>query len=381
MDALASPMRACPTPRRKRRTTAVASSRRETETSHAANSRRPIGPRPRLAQRCPGLAGEAGAGDRAVRPGLDAGHRHPGGRRSVAEALQATLRGREQGRRQRQYRHRRRRQGGRRTATPSAFPSAARWRSTRSCSASCPTTPPRTSPIVTLLATQPNVCAVNSFARHQHGAGARRLSQGQSGQAQLRLDRQRLAVASRRRGDPAGERLAGGAHPLRGVAAGDDGAHPRRRPLRLPAGAGGGVAADQPRHQGAGDHDRRSDPNSCPAFETLKEFGVDVECDAWNGVIAPAGTPAGDRRPARQGDRRHRPHAGRPGKADRPGDGADPVDAERVPRPHRGRHRPLDAHHQGGEHQGELRLPSPGGLADGRDPGTRASVASAVSRR
>jgi tripartite-type tricarboxylate transporter receptor subunit TctC len=29
-----------------------------------------------------------------------------------------------------------------------------------------------------------------------------------------------------------------------------------------------------------------------PGVPTLKEFGVDVECDAWNGVIAPAGTPA-----------------------------------------------------------------------------------------
>jgi tripartite-type tricarboxylate transporter receptor subunit TctC len=28
-----------------------------------------------------------------------------------------------------------------------------------------------------------------------------------------------------------------------------------------------------------------------PGVPTLKEFGVDVECDAWNGVIAPAGTP------------------------------------------------------------------------------------------
>ena len=46
-----------------------------------------------------------------------------------------------------------------------------------------------------------------------------------------------------------------------------------------------------------------------PDVPTLKESGIDVEADAWNGLIAPAGTPTTDHRADQQGRRRDHPPA------------------------------------------------------------------------
>ena len=71
-------------------------------------------------------------------------------------------------------------------------------------------------------------------------------------QIQLRLDRQRLAVASRHGGDRAQVRHQDGARPLPSSPAGDDRDHPRRRADGLPAGdlghaAGQGRQGENPR--------------------------------------------------------------------------------------------------------------------------------------
>ena len=61
---------------------------------------------------------------------------------------------------------------------------------------------------ITLLVTQPSALAVNTGPRRQQRGRARRAAQARARQVQFRLDRQRLAVASRHGGDRAQERHA-----------------------------------------------------------------------------------------------------------------------------------------------------------------------------
>ena len=80
-----------------------------------------------------------------------------------------------------------------------------------------------------------------------------------------------------------------------------------------------------------------------PDFPTLKESGIDVEADAWNGLIAPAEDAGRDHREdPRRGGRRAR-QAGGPREARDPVDGADPDDAGAIPRQDRRRPAALDA--------------------------------------
>ena len=91
-----------------------------------------------------------------------------------------------------------------------------------------------------------------------------------------------------------------------------------------------------------------------PDVPTLKEAGIDVEADAWMGLIAPAKTPeAIVARIAREvGARDHR--ARHPRQARGAADGADPDHAGRIPRPHRRRHRAMVAGDHGGEDTDQL---------------------------
>ena len=90
-----------------------------------------------------------------------------------------------------------------------------------------------------------------------------------------------------------------------------------------------------------------------PGIPTLKEAGIDVEADAWMGLIAPAGLPR--RRSSASDAGRRSDHLARdPRKAHDAIDGADPRHAGRIPRPHRRRHRALDAGDRGGEDQDQL---------------------------
>ena len=88
-----------------------------------------------------------------------------------------------------------------------------------------------------------------------------------------------------------------------------------------------------------------------PDIPTLKESGIDVEADAWNGLIAPAGTPE----PVVARIRREVIEAiESKGVRDKLAavDGADRQHAGRVPGQDRGRDRPLGARDQGSRDQG-----------------------------
>ena len=91
-----------------------------------------------------------------------------------------------------------------------------------------------------------------------------------------------------------------------------------------------------------------------PDIPTLKEAGIDVEADAWMGLIAPAKTP--DAIIARIHDEvvEAIKTPGDPREARAPVDGADRQFAGRVPCQHQRRDRPLGADHQGGRHQDQL---------------------------
>ena len=89
-----------------------------------------------------------------------------------------------------------------------------------------------------------------------------------------------------------------------------------------------------------------------PDIPTLKEAGIDVEADAWKGMIAPARTPGGHRcENSPRGGRSNRDGGG-PREACGAVDGADRQYAGRVPGAHRWRDRPLGAGDQGRGHQG-----------------------------
>ena len=105
-----------------------------------------------------------------------------------------------------------------------------------------------------------------------------------------------------------------------------------------------------------------------PDVPTLKETGIDVEADAWNGLIAPGGTPKAIidkinqdvveiiRQPAVRA------------QACGAIDGAGRLDAGGIPRPHRRRDRALGAGDQGGECESELIYCHSRGAAKGREP-------------
>ena len=82
---------------------------------------------------------------------------------------------------------------------------------------------------ITMLATQPSALAVNARLGVDTVAELIELLKTQPRQIQFRLDRQRLAVASRHGGDRAQERHRDRPHPLCELAPGDDRAGARRR--------------------------------------------------------------------------------------------------------------------------------------------------------
>ena len=88
-----------------------------------------------------------------------------------------------------------------------------------------------------------------------------------------------------------------------------------------------------------------------PDIPTLKEAGIDVEADAWMGLIAPAGLSSDtiERIGALVGEAID--IARDPRKAHDAIDGADPRHAGGIPRPDRRRHRALDAGDRGGQDQ------------------------------
>ena len=144
---------------------------------------------------------------------------------------------------------------------------------------------------VTQLVTQPSALAVNAEPRRQQRGRARRAAQARARQIQFRLDRQRLALAPRHGGDRAQERHQDGAHSLSGLARGDDRDHPRRRADGVPAGdLGHAAGADRQGEDPRGIDSPGARP-FLPDIPTLKESGIDVEADAWMGLIAPGRTP------------------------------------------------------------------------------------------
>ena len=82
-----------------------------------------------------------------------------------------------------------------------------------------------------------------------------------------------------------------GARALPRLARGDDRDHPRRRANGLPACDRGDSPCRVRRGENSRGLDREALALSCRTIPTLKEAGIDVEADAWNGLIAPAGTP------------------------------------------------------------------------------------------
>ena len=86
-----------------------------------------------------------------------------------------------------------------------------------------------------------------------------------------------------------------------------------------------------------------------PGIPTLKEAGIDVEADAWMGLIAPAGLSNDTIERIRALGHRSDRIARDPRKADGAIDGADPRYAGRIPRPYRRRYRALDAGDRGGQ--------------------------------
>ena len=103
----------------------------------------------------------------------------------------------------------------------------------------------------------------------------------------LRLDRCRLALAPRHGGDRAQKRRAARARALSIVSASDDGAHSQRCANGLFAGDFRRAAIWLGRYQGFRGHDSRA-VGFASRIPTLKEAGIDVEADAWGGLIAPA---------------------------------------------------------------------------------------------
>jgi tripartite-type tricarboxylate transporter receptor subunit TctC len=91
-----------------------------------------------------------------------------------------------------------------------------------------------------------------------------------------------------------------------------------------------------------------------PDIPTLKEAGIDVEADAWMGLVAPAGTLAAVIDRIHDEGGRGAPHAGRARKARGATDGAGHDHARRLARPHERRDRSLGPGDQGRRHQGQL---------------------------
>ncbi len=150
--------------------------------------------------------------------------------------------------------------------------------------------------LITMLATQPSALVVNASLGVNSVAELVDAAEEESRQVQLRLDRQRLAVASRHGGDRAQERHHHGAHPLSRLAAGDDRGAAQRRADGLPAGDRGDAARRVRPGEDPGASRSASARALLPDIPTLKEAGIDVEADAWNGLIAPARTPGADHR-------------------------------------------------------------------------------------
>ena len=88
-----------------------------------------------------------------------------------------------------------------------------------------------------------------------------------------------------------------------------------------------------------------------PDIPTLKEAGIDVEADAWMGLIAPAGLSSDTIERIRALVTEAIEIARDPRKADDAIDGADPRHARGIPRADRRRHRALDAGDRGGQDQ------------------------------
>ena len=119
----------------------------------------------------------------------------PHDRRQAQGSARPAGRRREQARRRRHRRDRRGREGRRPTATRWCSGSTVRSRSARCCR-SCPTTSQKDLAPVIITTSQPNVLAVNASLPVKSAGRARRVREGQPGQAQLRIGRQRQLVAS-----------------------------------------------------------------------------------------------------------------------------------------------------------------------------------------
>ena len=240
------------------------------------------------------------------------------------------------------------------TARPSASASADRSPSTRCCSPSCPTTPRTTSrrsrnwsPSRARWRSIPAL-GVNSVAeliallKREPG----KYNFGSIGNGSLsHLAMEAIALK---------QRHADGAHSLHRLARGDDRDHPqatcrwaacrRSRSRRMPTPARSRSSPSRPRRA------RRY----LPDIPTLKEIGIDVEADAWMGLIAPGAHAGGASLRRFSGGGRSNQDRRGPREARRAVDGAGRQQPGGVPRAHRRRDRPLGAGHQGREHQGEL---------------------------
>ena len=150
-----------------------------------------------LAGRRAGLARQAGADRRAVRGRRDAGHHHAADRRTAAGEIEADVRGRKPAGRQRQSRHRCRSPRRRPTARPIGISILGPLGLNTLLFAKMPYDPFTDLALVTRLTDQPSVLAVNADVPARSTRRAGRAAQARARQVQFRLDRQRLAVASR----------------------------------------------------------------------------------------------------------------------------------------------------------------------------------------
>ena len=190
----------------------------------------------RRAARRAGLADQDRALHRAVRSRRDAGHDRAADRRQAATEARAELRGREQGRRERHDRHRRGRQG--RAGRPHHRHQPRRRARDQHAAVLQDALRPGEGDRADHDPDQPAERARGAGEpRGQQRRRAGRAAEEGPRQIQFRLDRQRLAVASRHGGDRAEERHEADPRALRLLAAGDDRADPRRR-------ADGGDAGD-----------------------------------------------------------------------------------------------------------------------------------------
>ena len=145
--------------------------------------------------------------------------------------------------------------------------------------------------LVTVLTNQPSALAVPADFGVNSVARADRAAQKRPWQVQFRIDRQWLAVASRGGGDRDRERRASSSHvpyasspaAMTAVIRGDVQMAVMPAISVLPHAQSGTVKIL------AVTTAKRSP--FLPDVPTLKESGIDVEADAWNGLIAPAGTP------------------------------------------------------------------------------------------